>query len=838
MKRFRRVLALTIVMLFIMSTSVLAAIPSKTVITNTGKAYALGIVDTNSDAQMSILDAIKNGEVYVKLADDAIVDLDGNPVDKSVIPEVEYTDGNVTERYAAGDGEKIIDEDNELKVESVSAINANEIQVTFSAPVDATSAKTTDNYVITLNNKRYGKDNANNSYNGGLASAALDTVKPVTVSKDGKVVTLKLKNNLKLDNGDKYGVDVRDGIYSADMSKRVEKYGDTQKVFQDYDAPKLLKVALNADNKLVLTFDEPIFDDSTAGYPTNEQFKVTVDGTPVAMDTPSTTPLVYTVTSTDPLPAEALEKGVHNVVVYNARDLVENNGAGGNKAAILRGSYEIADSVDEEPVVEAIVPIDFNSFYVVFSEEVTDAKVIVTKGTTEFYNSTISSTLVPKVGNAAVVHLPVTASSAKDGITPLYAKDAMSTNIAITVKDYKATASGLLGKQYSGTLTLERDDLLPKAAGDSYNSIDAAGHLQVVFNRENIQLDATKITVLDKDGISRVIDETTALASVVGTNDAVNIVLKKGLATMTEQDLKDLAPFTVSFAPGALKVDTDKVDVKSDKLVHGDELYVPTLSSPAVPGEVVYTNSLENIAHSTKVIDKEADEHAYKAVEAVDTVTVANNVITITYKEEMAVSATQIANYTLDGEAMPAGTKIAMDGENKVVTITLPEGTFAKNVQKKLVISDKVMTKAGSYVVGNLSTKETYMSDLLAFTDNTKPVLEKAQFVVSDTSDTTIKTTDTIRLTFSENVTGTADAKNFVIIAHDGTEITATQAVAADGTGKVVDLTLASDVNMSQVVKVKVVPESESGKAQALTDLEGNTLAEGIIVTVSGKVQQ
>lgn len=116
MKRFRRVLALTIVMLFIMSTSVLAAIPSKTVITSTGKAYALGIVDTNADAQMSILDAIKNGEVYVKLTDDAIVDLDGNPVDKSDIPEVVYTDGNVTERYAAGDGDKITDETSETPI--------------------------------------------------------------------------------------------------------------------------------------------------------------------------------------------------------------------------------------------------------------------------------------------------------------------------------------------------------------------------------------------------------------------------------------------------------------------------------------------------------------------------------------------------------------------------------------------------------------------------------------------------------------------------------------------------------------------------------------------------
>jgi len=165
-----------------MSTSVLAAIPSKTVITSTGKAYALGIVDTNADAQMSILDAIKNGEVYVKLTDDAIVDLDGNPVDKSVIPEVEYTDGNVTERYAEGDGEKIIDEDNELKVESVSAINPTRIEIRFNKAIDGIKAENlyfglTESEVIDSNIAKL-----NNNFENNFK---------LSLSKDKKVVILE-----------------------------------------------------------------------------------------------------------------------------------------------------------------------------------------------------------------------------------------------------------------------------------------------------------------------------------------------------------------------------------------------------------------------------------------------------------------------------------------------------------------------------------------------------------------------------------------------------------------------------------------------------------------------
>ena len=111
----------------------------------------------------------------------------------------------------------------------------------------------------------------------GTAASVLHATTPVTVSKDGKTVTLKLLAGNKLDNGDKYGIDVRDGIYSADMSTKVDKYGDTQKVFQDYVAPVLKSVELDATNKLVLTFDEPIHAEIT---PANEAFKVTVDGTP------------------------------------------------------------------------------------------------------------------------------------------------------------------------------------------------------------------------------------------------------------------------------------------------------------------------------------------------------------------------------------------------------------------------------------------------------------------------------------------------------------------------------------------------------------------------------
>ncbi|WJY26450.1 Ig-like domain-containing protein [Sporosarcina trichiuri] len=700
----------------------------------------------------------------------------------------------------------------DLKVESVTAINSTELQVKYTQPVDGFTATDLDNYVITINDQKYGEDytSAYDDEDGIIAN----NVNKIDFSEDMKTVTFKLNAGKELDNGDKYSIDVKDSVLSADGTKGVVRYGDTQKVFQDYNAPKLLNASLNAANKLVLTFDEPV-------KAVEDDFKVTVDGQPVDV-TASTNVLDYSVVSDTALSGDKIKVGTHNVVVYNARDLVENNGNGGNKTAIAKQSYTVKEGV--APYVTDVKPLDFNSFRVYFSEPVTDAKVVVKKGTAEFYNQVDSTEEKTYVD----VHLPLSTSlkngAAQGALTHLYEEGDNSVNVSLTVSDFK-DEDQLFGEKYTSTLNLKRDANTPKAVGQAKNSI-SGNSLMIALNRTGITVaDYSKITVKDKDGVTRTLLTEEAGASV--TSSTLSLVLDNGEgAAITNTELEKMAPFTVNFAAGALEIDTDQVDVASIDYIAGE-----------------FTNTLKNTSFSTNV--NKSGETGYKAVEAVanEGVSIANsvekgslvNTITVNYKEKMGPSAGNLSNYTLDGDSFPAGSTITMDGSNKKVTITIPKETFTKDVQHKLVISDNVLTEKGEHVVGNIATKEVFMSQLLEIKDNVAPTLQSATFVLSTEED---KTTDTIELTFSENVNGTSISnENFVVIAHDGTELKATVADIEE-TGKKATLKLADDksVNISQAVKVKVVPksETESKVDQVITDNNGNLLMSGTVVTAKG----
>src|SRR5699024_6814754 len=227
--------------------------------------------------------------------------------------------------------------------------------------------------------------------------------------------------------------------------------------------------------------------------------------------------------------------------------------------------------------------------------------------------------------------------------------------------------------------------------------------LQIELNRGQQGVDYTqatvadqsKITVKDAEGITRTI------ANAAVENEILTI-------EVADSDLLELAPFTVDFEEGALEVETDKVLVPSLEYEEGD-----------------YTNSLYNDKFST-IVNAPVDS-GYKSVEAVKSVTADAevdaekgynvNTITVQYSEEMGASATNISNYSFDGEALPEGSKATMDTTNNVVTITLPNETFAEDYQQKLVISDDVLTAKGEHVVGNIATNEEYHSELLTFED-------------------------------------------------------------------------------------------------------------------------
>ncbi len=133
----------------------------------------------------------------------------------------------------------------EAKVESVSAINAQEIKVTFTKPVNEESAVKEGNYIF----KQNGVNLTSEDFLG-------DTNKKGVLSKDGKSVTFKLKTEKAFANSDKYAVHSTTGVLGADL-KPVEKYLDTEKTFSDSKAPELLGARV-VGNAVELTFNKPV----------------------------------------------------------------------------------------------------------------------------------------------------------------------------------------------------------------------------------------------------------------------------------------------------------------------------------------------------------------------------------------------------------------------------------------------------------------------------------------------------------------------------------------------------------------------------------------------------
>lgn len=768
----------------------------------------------------------------------------------------------------------------ELEVQSVTAINARHLAVTFNNELDSASAVIKNNYTVTKNTVKDGYGHPGDALVNGLY-----------LMKDKKTVVFELKSDL--DNGDKYSIDVTTGVKDANGNNAV-RYGDTQKVFKDYEKPQIEKAELKG-NKIVLYYNEPI--SFMAKENAKDLFEVKVDGREITKYTdktaeknPSnvTTNTVYVpVAGSNPenlyediqytvtIDVDAMgnadttkliaEKGEHNVVIYNARDIVANNGNGGNKVQMDKASYVIKEDVESNIEVVDIKSVDFNSLNVEFNKEPKFAKVVVTKGDTVFYEKNVMDD--GNTGVNANIHLPYTVQSEKDGLTYLYEKDAKTSDVKVSVVEYYDENKNY-GKKYETNITLERENVAPAAKGQIYNELDENG-LKVKLNEDEIldkkvgtlKLDSKKVRVFDKDGIERTVK--TASNSV--DENTVVITIKdidkdKNGATITDPELlkkayEALAPYKVVFDERALSIETDLINVESPKYDKDNQ------NAKYVANDT--TAKLENKKFETVVNAKGAinpEDPKAKYVEGVQNVKgpkvlaseAVNNPLTnaafkendngiqVTYKYKMDKSAADIKNYKLDNVAFPEGTYISMDGTSKIVTIILPKETQLKNEDLKLTITKDVRTANNEIVVNNVANnEEEYMSEVFTVIDNVAPTMVDAKSVVKSTDE---KMSKVIEVTLSEELdqSSTLSEKNFEFIPTNGSvaiKVTKVEYKKDDnGKNTMLTVTLADDINVSNGGRLNIVPKSESGEEQTIKDMQENFISEEATVDVIGKI--
>jgi len=207
--------------------------------------------------------------------------------------------------------------------------------------------------------------------------------------------------------------------------------------------------------------------------------------------------------------------------------------------------------------------------------------------------------------------------------------------------------------------------------------------------------------------------------------------------------------------------------------------------------------------------------------------------ITFKYAKEMDESARQVANYTLDGKALPTGSKVDFVGDKTVVRITLPEGALSQSTQYKLGIKTDVTTKEGSKIVASLQTKAP-VEKVITLADTVKPELASAIYYSGVETVEPGTKTDRLEVTFNEKLNGSISltaAKDDFLVTVNGSEVkvASVQAVTSgDNKDRKLLLILNQEVNLSQAATVSIVDEdAQSDKTMAVKDLAGNKAKAG-----------
>ncbi len=458
------------------------------------------------------------------------------------------------------------------------------------------------------------------------------------------------------------------------------------------------------------------------------------------------------------LPAGLVAGTSYSIIAQSAVDLASNS------MVFYQGSF-VYNVTADAPVVKSVVAKDETNLTIEFSEPlsaaITSTELKVIKGTTELTLGAITDIT------------PVGTSNTKFNVVlpnAVYATDETSAALKVSIKGYKDVA-GNFGADALQNVTVTKDVVAPSIVKSEY--VVADGEFVITYN-ENLTAAtpaATKFVITDKDGI--------AYTAVPKANGAKTIILDTtGLTTP--------GTYNVQIVAGAA---TD-ASIALNKTVAATATLTITVADPT-PGKPTMTFTQPS-----------------------------KGVILATYNEAVtggavAGSATDLANYKLNGVALPIGTTIYLNTGKTVATITLPSNSVAKSQSYTLSASNVKDS------VGNVMVDTTQVVSLL---DNTTPKLLTAVYQADGT----------ILLTFSENVNLDAtptmnanDEDNFAITLVGNVLANDDYTIAVGDTAKELVVTSASGVSFATgTITIKTADTT------SIDDADSNLLESAITLTV------
>lgn len=603
------------------------------------------------------------------------------------------------------------------KVESVSAINAKQIEIKFNTAMDKDSVTDVTKYSI----KR-----------AGVASVALTNNSTATdatasLSEDGKTLTITLDNALtsatwgSIAEGDTFNLE--HSKLKAVNGKEIAASSLSVK-YSDKVAPNLVSAtakAATSTKTVTLKFSEPVDFTTTGVFKVNGQVATPSAGSDVR-EVVLTTSQNLTAGQTYTVEVTNLKDLAGNLITPNPVSLdftvVQDNTADGIESVTVQGD---------------------NKVKVVFKESM-NSSTVTTAGNIKLVDANgnpITNVTVSTGANSKEYTINVGSG------TNLYANaDTNTVNIIFTNAIKDATGNAITPE--TRTVTFTKDKVAPKvskvqliAPGDTYDGLPYPnGALLLTFDEKVVRpadggtpgdLALSKIQVIDQDG-------TDVTSNLFGAGPNISSTVLD-----SNDNAKLVIPFTT--APDST-VKTATVRLVASAV---------TDASLGTNGNAAAT--VTGVDFTTSVADTQKP-----VISAASVAGGAGNTIKFIVTEANLDKATvlDINNYRLDGTPLPAGSYVTIStaGSTHTVTVHLPAGSISKTRTNYAFTISGIKDKAGN-------TADVVAVNNVSLTDDVQPVLTAGK----------LNADGTITLTYSEAVTG-AVAGDFVVTLNGKTVAT------------------------------------------------------------------
>ncbi|AMW97937.1 Ig-like domain-containing protein [Rummeliibacillus stabekisii] len=472
----------------------------------------------------------------------------------------------------------------------------------------------------------------------------------------------------------------------------------------DNVAPKLLSAKATDGTTVELTFDEPVDWTTNVGG-------ISVNGATQVNGVNTTKAGNYTYTFT----VAQLKAGANTLQVLNIADFA------GNKDALTTTSVDyVADT--SIPEVKSIAAEDSASFIVTLNkavDAVVPANFTVKKGNYTFTSTDLTVGFVDADGVDSVTptkYVKVTVPTQAGTANPLYGTNENSVALSVALSGYKNGT--VLGKEYTGSVTLSKDVAAPKVVSSKLVTFDkAAKTITVPFDKTLTLADASKLTVVS--GTVKV----AATPSVVGKNLVITI---DDVAGLTDGD------YSLVLDKGLVKDGSNNVNEA-------------TTLSTTVSNKVATTVKAGTIFGTAATADN------------------GKNVITVAYGTKVNDAAASASSYSLNGSALPSGSVVYFTSSAKdTVKIELPASYSVglNNLKAKITLNaNAVKEDSTGNVISSSATEAKAIDQVITLNDNVAPTVTKVEYV----KDTATGLATGLKVTFSENIKDSTVGSTFVI---------------------------------------------------------------------------